>query len=144
MYTMQMQRLQHDNVNPFICAIVEPARICVITEFQSRKSLMVFSMTSCCSLLLKPMSHLRNRTLQDVLSSPNNDLNSKVIASLALNLVKGMLYIQSSELRCHGNLKSSNCLLDSNWTLKVADFGLHKLRNADKDPIKNERDYYFG
>ncbi|XP_057364549.1 receptor-type guanylate cyclase Gyc76C-like [Daphnia carinata] len=115
----QMRRLQHENINPFICAIVEPARICIITEFQSRKSLM------------------------DVLSTSNNDLNCKLIASLALDLVKGMLYIHSSDLRCHGNLKSANCLLDSNWTLKVADFGLHKLRNAAKDSSKNERDYYF-
>ncbi|KAK4023278.1 hypothetical protein OUZ56_008696 [Daphnia magna] len=115
----QMCRLQHDNINPFICAIVEPARICVLTEFQSRKSLM------------------------DVLSTSNNDLNYKLIASLALDLVKGMLYIHSSDLRCHGNLKSANCLLDSNWTLKVTDFGLHKLRNAAKDPSQNERDHYF-
>ncbi|XP_057366916.1 receptor-type guanylate cyclase Gyc76C-like isoform X2 [Daphnia carinata] len=114
-----MRRLQHDNINPFICAIVEPARICIITEFQSRKSLM------------------------DFLSTSNNDLNCKLIASLALDLVKGMLYIHSSDLRCHGNLKSANCLVDSNWTLKVADVGLHKLRNAAKDSSKNERDYYF-
>lgn len=87
---------------------------------------------------------LRNRIFQDVLSTSNNDLNYKLIASLALDLVKGMLYIHSSDLRCHGNLKSANCLLDSNWTLKVTDFGLHKLRNAAKDPSQNERDHYFG
>ena len=67
-----------------------------------------------------------------------------MVASLAMDLVRGMLYIQSTKLDYHGNLKSSNCLLDSNWTLKVADFGLHELRNAAKDPSKNERDYYFG
>ncbi|KAI9562448.1 hypothetical protein GHT06_009881 [Daphnia sinensis] len=110
----QMRRLQHDNINPFICATTEPARICIITEFQSRKSLM------------------------DALSTTKNDLNCKLIASLALELAKGMLYIHSSDLRCHGNLKSANCLLDSNWTLKIWDFGLHKLRNAVKNPSKNE------
>lgn len=66
-----------------------------------------------------------------------------MVASLATDLVRGMLYIHSTKLRCHGNLKSSNCLLDSNWTLKIGDFGLQELRNAEKDPIKNERDYYF-
>ncbi|KZS05286.1 Atrial natriuretic peptide receptor 1-like protein [Daphnia magna] len=91
--------IQHDNIYPFICAIVEPARICIITEFQSRKSLM------------------------DALSTTNNDLNCKLIACLALELAKGMLYIRSSDLRCHGNLKSANCLLDSNRTLKISDFG---------------------
>ncbi|EFX90365.1 hypothetical protein DAPPUDRAFT_39520, partial [Daphnia pulex] len=114
-----IRTFQHDNVNPFICAIIEPARICLITEFQPRNSLM------------------------DVLSSSNHDFSCKMVASLATDLVRGMLYIHSTKLRCHGNLKSSNCLLDSNWTLKIGDFGLQELRNAAKDPIKNERDYYF-
>ncbi|KAK4017452.1 hypothetical protein OUZ56_032763 [Daphnia magna] len=35
----QMRR--HDNINPIICAIIEPVRICIITEFQTRKSLML-------------------------------------------------------------------------------------------------------
>ncbi|KAK4012336.1 hypothetical protein OUZ56_021436 [Daphnia magna] len=98
-HNQNAKTIQHDNIYPFICAIVEPARICIITEFQSRKSLM------------------------DALSTTNNDLNCKLIACLALELAKGMLYIRSSDLRCHGNLKSANCLLDSNRTLKISDFG---------------------
>jgi atrial natriuretic peptide receptor A len=41
-----------------------------------------------------------------------------------------MAYIHSSEIRSHGNLKSSNCVVDSRFVLKVTDFGLHSLRVA--------------
>ena len=40
-----------------------------------------------------------------------------------------MSFIQASEIKVHGNLKSSNCVVDSRFVLKVTDFGLHSLRD---------------
>ncbi len=39
-----------------------------------------------------------------------------------------MAFIHSSELRAHGNLKSSNCVVDGRFVLKITDFGLQSLR----------------
>ena len=38
--------------------------------------------------------------------------------------------MQESNLRFHGNLKASNCLVDSRWVLKIADFGLEDFRQT--------------
>ena len=38
------------------------------------------------------------------------------------------MFLHDSELHVHGNLKSSNCVVNSRWTLQVTDFGLLDLR----------------
>ena len=42
--------------------------------------------------------------------------------------MQGMAFIHGSELRVHGNLKSSNCVVDGRFVLKITDFGLQSLR----------------
>jgi len=42
---------------------------------------------------------------------------------------QGMRYLHRSPLRTHGRLKSSNCLIDHQWSLKLSDYGLGQYRN---------------
>lgn len=39
--------------------------------------------------------------------------------SFATDIARGMAYIHSFKI-CHGHLKSSNCVVDDRWTVKIA------------------------
>ena len=40
---------------------------------------------------------------------------------------QGMRYLSNSSIRCHGNLKSRNCIIDSRWVLKITDYYLNEI-----------------
>ena len=48
-----------------------------------------------------------------------------------------MIHIHSSDIKYHGNLKSSNCLVDGRWTVKLTDFGMPSLRRGLKSPFNH-------
>lgn len=132
----QIQKLSHDNVTPLVHAIIEPFRLCLITEYQDLGSLLV------CYSIQYFFGSIILYFLQDILSKEDTCLDFKLVTSLSLNLVNGMIYLHDSQLGFHGNLKSSNCLIDSNWTLKITNFGLKHIRNARKPFGMTERDYF--
>ena len=53
-----------------------------------------------------------------------------------------MHYLHNSVIGTHGNLKSSNCVVDSRFVLKITDFGLHSFREPDR-PYENDEDDCF-
>jgi len=56
-------------------------------------------------------------------------------------MFQGMEYIHKSTLKFHGRLKSSNCLLDSRWVVKLTDFGLGRFRHYT---YNSEHEQYSG
>lgn len=57
---------------------------------------------------------------------------------------KGLAYLHKSDLRFHGNLKSSNCLIDSRWACKLTDFAPRHLQGEDIDDKEGEDEKYAG
>ena len=55
-----------------------------------------------------------------------------------------MSYIQSTDIKSHGNLKSPNCLVDSRWVLKIADYGLPTFKDKQAKTYPSEHAYYRG
>ncbi|XP_031556270.1 atrial natriuretic peptide receptor 1-like [Actinia tenebrosa] len=100
----QMRDIRHDNLNQFLGVCIGPPSVCIVMQYCSRGS------------------------LQDILENEEVKLDIVFIASLVSDVVKGMEYIHNSDLRSHGNLKSSNCLVDSRWVLKITDYGLPSIR----------------
>jgi hypothetical protein len=60
---------------------------------------------------------------------------------LSFLYVQGLAFLHDSELHTHGNLKSSNCVVNSRWSLQVTDYGLFELRHLSLED-GNEHAYY--
>ena len=54
-----------------------------------------------------------------------------------------MQYIHHSPLEFHGNLRSTNVVVDNRWMCKITDFGLRKLRSADRQLSVKDESFYF-
>ncbi|XP_028109750.1 uncharacterized protein LOC114308372 isoform X5 [Camellia sinensis] len=92
-----MKRLRHPNVLLFMGAVTLPQRLCIVTEFLPRGSLF--------------------RLLQR--NTAKLDWRRRV--HMALDIARGMNYLHHfSPPIIHRDLKSSNLLVDKNWTVKYS------------------------
>ncbi|XP_015110011.1 atrial natriuretic peptide receptor 1 isoform X1 [Diachasma alloeum] len=114
----RMKDLQHDHLVRFYGACVEPPHCCLLTEYCPKGS------------------------LQDILENDQIKLDRVFRGSLIHDIVRGMAYLHASELKSHGSLKSSNCVVDSRFVLKITDFGLHALRKPWPNDPDDDKDSY--
>ncbi|XP_021915449.1 atrial natriuretic peptide receptor 1-like isoform X2 [Zootermopsis nevadensis] len=112
----RMRDLHHDHLVRFLGACVDPPHACLLTEYCPKGS------------------------LQDILENEQFKLDWMFRYSLMHDIVKGMSYLHSSDVKSHGSLKSSNCVVDSRFVLKITDFGLHGLRCSGEDA--DDKDSY--
>ncbi|KAL6174640.1 hypothetical protein ACLB2K_051286 [Fragaria x ananassa] len=102
-----MKRLRHPNVLLFMGAVYSQERLAIVTEYLPRGSLF-------------RQLHKNNQAL---------DIKRRM--RIALDVARGMNYLhRRNPPIVHRDLKSSNLMVDKNWTVKVGDFGLSKLKNA--------------
>ncbi|XP_072021460.1 atrial natriuretic peptide receptor 2-like isoform X2 [Amphiura filiformis] len=74
--------------------------------------------------------------LNDVLLNDDVPLNWSFRFSFCNDIARGMNYLHNSKI-FHGRLKSSNCVIDDRWVVKITDYGLpcyrHEEGNEDED-----------
>ncbi|KAK9512103.1 hypothetical protein O3M35_000601 [Rhynocoris fuscipes] len=117
-YLITMHSLRHENLNPIIGCLVDPARPFLVWEHCSRGS------------------------LEDVLMADEIKLDWSFRLSLLTDLVRGMKYLHSSSVKVHGNLTSRNCVIDARWVLKITDYALpafYECQNIPQ-PLKKPKD----
>uniref|UniRef100_A0A914VRF2 Guanylate cyclase n=1 Tax=Plectus sambesii TaxID=2011161 RepID=A0A914VRF2_9BILA len=78
-------------------------------------------------------------SLQDIIANDDLKLDTDFKASFINDIIKGLLYLHNSEIKEHGALRSSNCLVDNHWTVKLSDFGVNR---AISDLLKHREIEY--
>ncbi|KAL4225191.1 hypothetical protein ACF0H5_015882 [Mactra antiquata] len=104
----QLMEMKHQNVCAFVGACIELNRTLLLWEYCAKGS------------------------LQDIIRNHNIKLDQMFMFALSHDVAKGLEYIHKSPIHYHGNLKSSNCVVDSRWTCKLTDLGVPKLRDMER------------
>ncbi|XP_071685640.1 uncharacterized protein [Rutidosis leptorrhynchoides] len=101
-----MKRLRHPNILLFMGAVTSPQHLCIVSEFLPRGSLF------------------------RILQRNSNQLDWRRRLQFAMDIARGMNYLHRyNPPIVHRDLKSSNLLVDKNWTVKVGDFGLSHIKH---------------
>ncbi|KAJ3678652.1 hypothetical protein LUZ60_002455 [Juncus effusus] len=99
-----MRKVRHKNVVQFIGACTKPPVLCIVTEFMHGGSLFDFI-------------HNRGGIFQ-----------LQAVIKIALDVSKGMDYLHQCNI-IHRDLKSANLLMDERQVVKVADFGVARVKD---------------
>ncbi|XP_027365528.1 serine/threonine-protein kinase STY46-like isoform X2 [Abrus precatorius] len=98
-----MRKVRHKNVVQFIGACTKPPRLCIVTEFMSGGS------------------------VYDYLHKQKGFFKFPTLLKVAVDVSKGMNYLHQHNI-IHRDLKAANLLMDENGTVKVADFGVARVK----------------
>lgn len=98
-----MRKVRHKNVVQFIGACTKPPSLCIVTEFMSGGS------------------------VYDYLHKHRGTFKLPSLLKVGIDVSKGMNYLHQNNI-IHRDLKAANLLMDENEVVKVADFGVARVK----------------
>ncbi|XP_059314442.1 serine/threonine-protein kinase STY46-like [Lycium ferocissimum] len=98
-----MRKVRHKNVVQFIGACTRPPNLCIVTEYMSGGS------------------------VYDYLHKQRGSFKLPTLLKVAIDVSKGMNYLHQNNI-IHRDLKAANLLMDENEVIKVADFGVARVK----------------
>ncbi|KAL4319478.1 hypothetical protein GQ457_18G018620 [Hibiscus cannabinus] len=98
-----MRKVRHKNVVQFIGACTKPPNLFIVTEFMSGGS------------------------VYDYLHKHKGVFKLPTLLKVAIDVSKGMNYLHQNNI-IHRDLKAANLLMDENEVVKVADFGVARVK----------------
>lgn len=107
-----LSRLHHPNIVMFLGACLELPHLYLVTEWVSRGS------------------------LEMVMKDDSVNLSWPLIVRIATQIAHGLQYLHSKHI-VHRDVKPHNILLDAQFTVKIADFGLSRVIEIGKTMTKN-------
>ena len=101
----QMRDFTHDNLTRFVGLCLDEPNFAFVTELSTRGS------------------------LRDMLENESVKIDWIFKYSIISDIVEGMAYLHSTPHQYHGKLRSTNCVIDSRFTVKIINYGMKKLEH---------------
>ncbi|XP_049922835.1 retinal guanylyl cyclase 2-like isoform X2 [Epinephelus moara] len=101
----QLRDMRHENMNLYVGLFLDSGIFALVVE------------------------HCPRGSLADLLADSDMRLDWMFKSSLLMDLIKGMKYLHLRGLS-HGRLKSTNCLVDGRFVLKITDYGLPMILHS--------------
>jgi serine/threonine protein kinase len=111
-----LRKVRHKNIVQLIGAMTKPPRLCLVTEFMKGGSALQFL-------------------------HKHAPLKQPQLLRLALGVALGMDYLHKVNV-VHRDLKTANLLMDENEVVKVADFGVARVKSTDGSQMTAETGTY--
>ncbi|KAF0902158.1 hypothetical protein E2562_014408 [Oryza meyeriana var. granulata] len=98
-----MRKIRHKNIVRFLGACTKPTTLCIVTEF------------------------MKNGSVYDYLHKRKGSFKLPSLLKAAVDISKGMNYLHQNKI-IHRDLKTANLLMDEHELIKVADFGVARVK----------------
>ncbi|XP_078101014.1 retinal guanylyl cyclase 2-like [Sander vitreus] len=108
-----LREMRHENTNLYVGLFVDSGIFALVVE------------------------HCPRGSLADLLADGDMRLDWMFKSSLLMDLIKGMKYLHLRGLS-HGRLKSTNCLVDGRFVLKITDYGLLMILHSENISLSED------